>query len=172
MPARTDSENYNLPMLLAVLTISDRCSQGLQIDTAAPPSLRCSSSFGRKPKSGPASCPTTKTQLPASLKSSAPRTPPWSSPSAAPASARATAPPRQRVGSSTAKRPDSLKPCASMAPSAIHSHGSRAELPAFRDTTLIVNLPGSKRGAEESLASIAACSAMRFEVAGGGQTHP
>jgi molybdopterin biosynthesis enzyme MoaB len=37
---------------------------------------------------------------------------------------------------------------------------------------LIVNLPGSKRGAEESLASIAALLRHGIEIAGGGQVHP
>jgi len=38
--------------------------------------------------------------------------------------------------------------------------------------TLIVNLPGSKRGAEESLASIVALVRHGLEVAAGGQVHP
>jgi molybdopterin biosynthesis enzyme MoaB len=38
--------------------------------------------------------------------------------------------------------------------------------------TLIVNLPGSRRGAEESLASILALVGHGIEVAAGGQTHP
>jgi molybdopterin biosynthesis enzyme MoaB len=39
-------------------------------------------------------------------------------------------------------------------------------------STLIVNLPGSKRGAEESLASIVALVRHGLEVAAGGQVHP
>ena len=42
----------------------------------------------------------------------------------------------------------------------------------MRGSTLIVNLPGSKRGAEESLASILRLLRHGLEVAGGGQTHP
>jgi molybdopterin biosynthesis enzyme MoaB len=42
----------------------------------------------------------------------------------------------------------------------------------LRGSTLIVNLPGSKRGAEESLASILALLQHGIEVAAGGQTHP
>ena len=38
--------------------------------------------------------------------------------------------------------------------------------------TLIVNLPGSKRGAEESLASILPLLQHGIEVAAGGQRHP
>ena len=38
--------------------------------------------------------------------------------------------------------------------------------------TIIVNLPGSKRGAEESLAAILKLLKHGVDVAGGGQTHP
>lgn len=39
-------------------------------------------------------------------------------------------------------------------------------------TTLVVNLPGSKRGAEESFEAIAALLRHGLEVAAGGQRHP
>ena len=42
----------------------------------------------------------------------------------------------------------------------------------MRGKTLIVNLPGSRRGAEESLESIAKLLSHALEVAGGGQSHP
>jgi molybdenum cofactor synthesis domain-containing protein len=42
----------------------------------------------------------------------------------------------------------------------------------LRGTTLIVNLPGSRRGAEESLASILPLLRHALEIAAGGQTHP
>jgi len=42
----------------------------------------------------------------------------------------------------------------------------------LRGRTLIVNLPGSQRGAEESWMTIAALVRHGLEVAGGGQTHP
>ncbi|MGD0631961.1 MAG: MogA/MoaB family molybdenum cofactor biosynthesis protein [Terracidiphilus sp.] len=42
----------------------------------------------------------------------------------------------------------------------------------LKGTTLIVNLPGSKRGAEESLASILALVRHGIEIAAGGQAHP
>lgn len=42
----------------------------------------------------------------------------------------------------------------------------------LRERTLIVNLPGSKRGAEESLRSILILLKHGLEVAAGGQTHP
>jgi len=38
--------------------------------------------------------------------------------------------------------------------------------------TLIVNLPGSRRGAEEGLAAIVALLRHGIEVASGGQEHP
>lgn len=42
----------------------------------------------------------------------------------------------------------------------------------LRGSTLIVNLPGSKRGAEESLASIVKLLKHGMDVAAGGQRHP
>jgi len=42
----------------------------------------------------------------------------------------------------------------------------------LKGTTLIVNLPGSKRGAEESLATILPLLKHGIEVAAGGQRHP
>lgn len=42
----------------------------------------------------------------------------------------------------------------------------------MRRTTLIVNLPGSKRGAEESLSTILPLLKHGIEVAAGGQRHP
>jgi len=42
----------------------------------------------------------------------------------------------------------------------------------LRGATLIVNLPGSKRGAEESLVSILVLLRHALEVAGGVQNHP
>jgi len=42
----------------------------------------------------------------------------------------------------------------------------------LRENTLIVNLPGSQRGAEQSLASILVLIQHGLEVAAGGQSHP
>jgi molybdopterin adenylyltransferase len=42
----------------------------------------------------------------------------------------------------------------------------------LRGNSLIVNLPGSRRGAEESLQAIVALLRHALEVASGGQTHP
>jgi molybdenum cofactor synthesis domain-containing protein len=42
----------------------------------------------------------------------------------------------------------------------------------LRGNTLIVNLPGSKRGAEESLEAILPLLRHALEVAAGGQSHP
>jgi len=42
----------------------------------------------------------------------------------------------------------------------------------MRGATLIVNLPGSKRGAEESFEAIAPLLRHGLEVASGGQSHP
>ena len=42
----------------------------------------------------------------------------------------------------------------------------------LRGSTLIVNLPGSKRGAEESLVSILVLARHAIEMASGSQSHP
>lgn len=42
----------------------------------------------------------------------------------------------------------------------------------MRGNSLIVNLPGSRRGAEESLQAIVALLRHALEIASGGQTHP
>jgi molybdopterin biosynthesis enzyme MoaB len=42
----------------------------------------------------------------------------------------------------------------------------------MRGKTLIVNLPGSKRGAEESLTAILPLLVHGIEIAAGGQSHP
>ncbi|MGA9670751.1 MAG: molybdopterin-binding protein, partial [Terracidiphilus sp.] len=42
----------------------------------------------------------------------------------------------------------------------------------LKGSTLIVNLPGSQRGAEQSLASIIPLLKHGLEVAAGSQTHP
>lgn len=42
----------------------------------------------------------------------------------------------------------------------------------LKGSTLIVNLPGSRRGAEESLVSILDLIQHGLEVAAGGQAHP
>jgi molybdenum cofactor synthesis domain-containing protein len=42
----------------------------------------------------------------------------------------------------------------------------------LKGTTLIVNLPGSRRGAEQSLTSILALIRHGLEIAAGGQVHP
>ena len=48
---------------------------------------------------------------------------------------------------------------------------SRA-IAGLKGSTLIVNLPGSRRGAEESLESILTLVRHGLDVAAGGQTHP
>jgi molybdopterin biosynthesis enzyme MoaB len=42
----------------------------------------------------------------------------------------------------------------------------------LKGSTLIINLPGSERGAEESLNSILALVRHGMEIAAGGQNHP
>ncbi|MGA2538805.1 MAG: molybdopterin-binding protein, partial [Terracidiphilus sp.] len=63
---------------------------------------------------------------------------------------------------------------------AVRTHGASSNpyawlsrsVAGLRGSTLIVNLPGSLRGAEESLASILPLLKHGLEVVAGGQQHP
>ena len=159
-------------MLLCVLTVSDRCSQGLMTDTA-----------------GPAVADILRRQWPAALVANAlvpdkedeiiARLLEWSSMHA---SLILTVggtglSPRDRTPEATVRVLDRLVPGIA---EAMRSRGSEKNqfawlsrgIAGLRGATLIVNLPGSKRGAEESLESILPLLNHAIEVADGGQNHP
>ena len=85
--------------------------------------------------------------------------------------------PRDRTPEATVRILDRLVPGIS---EAMRARGSERNpfawlsrgVAGLRGGTLIVNLPGSKRGAEESLSPILPLLNHAIEVAGGGQTHP
>ena len=159
-------------MLLCVLTVSDRCSQGLMTDTA-----------------GPAVADILRRQWPAALVANAlvpdkedeiiARLLEWSSMHA---SLILTVggtglSPRDRTPEATVRVLDRLVPGIA---EAMRSRGSEKNqfawlsrgIAGLRGATLIVNLPGSKRGAEESLECILPLLNHAIEVADGGQNHP
>ena len=159
-------------MLLCVLTVSDRCSQGLMTDTA-----------------GPAVADILRRQWPAALVANAlvpdkedeiiARLLEWSSMHA---SLILTVggtglSPRDRTPEATVRVLDRLVPGIA---EAMRSRGSEKNqfawlsrgIAGLRGATLIVNLPGSKRGGEESLESILPLLNHAIEVADGGQNHP
>ncbi len=159
-------------MLLAVLTISDRCSQGLQIDTAGPAVVALLKQLWPEAETWTGLLPDDEDAIARQLEEL----------SAQNAALVVT------VGG-TGLGPRDLTPEATRrvihreAPGlaeAMRFHGAERNpfawlsrgVAGLRDSTLIVNLPGSKRGAEESLASIAALLRHALDVAGGGQTHP
>jgi molybdenum cofactor synthesis domain-containing protein len=159
-------------MLLAVLTISDRCSQGLLTDTAGP-------------------------AVAALLGQSWPEAEIWTGllPDDEDAIARQLEElstqgavlvltvggtglgPRDRTPEATRRVIDREAPGLA---EAMRFRGAERNqfawlsrgIAGLRGNTLIVNLPGSKRGAEESLASILPLLRHGLEVVAGGQSHP
>jgi molybdenum cofactor synthesis domain-containing protein len=159
-------------MLLAVLTISDRCSQGLQSDTAGPAVV-------------------------ALLKQNWPEAEVWIGllPDDEDSVARKLAElgaqgaalvltvggtglgPRDRTPEATRRVIDREAPGLA---EAMRFHGAERNpyawlsrgVAGLKGSTLIVNLPGSKRAAEESFAAAVALLRHGIEVAGGGQIHP
>ena len=158
-------------MLLAVLTISDRCSQGLLRDTAGPAvvALLRQQWPGAEIQTG--LLPDDEDAITAELEQL----------SGQGASLVLTAGgtglgPRDRTPEATRRVIDREAPGLA---EAMRAHGaalnpyawlSRA-VAGLKGTTLIVNLPGSQRGAEESLSSIIGLLKHGLEVAAGGQTH-
>jgi molybdenum cofactor synthesis domain-containing protein len=158
-------------MLLAVLTISDRCSQGLLQDTAGPAvvALLRQQWPGAEIQTG--LLPDDEDAIAAELEQL----------SGQGASLVLTAGgtglgPRDRTPEATRRVIDREAPGLA---EAMRAHGaalnpyawlSRA-VAGLKGCTLIVNLPGSQRGAEESLSSIIGLLKHGLEVAAGGQTH-
>jgi molybdopterin adenylyltransferase len=85
--------------------------------------------------------------------------------------------PRDRTPEATVRVLDRLVPGLS---EAMRARGSEKNefawlsrgIAGLRGSTVVVNLPGSNRGAEESLSSILSLLNHALEVAGGGQSHP
>jgi molybdenum cofactor synthesis domain-containing protein len=159
-------------MLLAVLTISDRCLQGTQIDTAGPAVVALLKQIWPEAEIWTGLLPDDEAAIARKLEELSARS------AALVLTVGGTGlGPRDRTPEATRQVIDREAPGLA---EAMRSHG--AELNPFawlsravaglRGSTLIVNLPGSKRGAEQSFASIAALLRHGTEVAGGGQTHP
>jgi len=159
-------------MLIAVLTASDRCSLGQMIDTAGPAVVAL---LGRQwPQAEVATdlVPDDENKIVEKLEKF----------SAQGATLILTAGgtglgPRDRTPEATRRVIDREAPGIA---EAMRSLGAASNPLAWlsrgvvglRGKTLIVNLPGSKRGAEESLMAILPLLAHGIEIAGGGQSHP
>jgi molybdopterin adenylyltransferase len=159
-------------MQFAVVTVSDRCSQGLMTDTAGPAAAAL---LQREwPQAGIRTelLPDDEDQIAAAIERLC----------AAGAALVITVGgtglgPRDRTPEATRRVLDREAPGLA---EAMRAHGARQNAYAWlsrgvaglRGASLIVNLPGSRRGAEESLASILPLLRHGLEVAAGGQSHP
>jgi molybdenum cofactor synthesis domain-containing protein len=159
-------------MLLAVLTISDRCSQGVQIDTAGPAVVVLLKQLWPDAEIWTGLLPDDEDSIARKLEEL----------SANSAALVLTVGgtglgPRDRTPEATRRVIHREAPGLA---EAMRAHGAEQNpyawlsrgVAGLRASTLIVNLPGSKRGAEESFASIATLLRHGIEVAAGGQTHP
>ena len=159
-------------MLFCVLTISDRCSQGLMIDTAGPAVVDLLRQHWPAAQVESALVPDDEDKIAAQLER-------WSAEgSALILTAGGTGmSERDRTPEATIRVLDRHAPGLA---EAMRSRGAESNpfawlsrgVAGLRGSTLIVNLPGSKRGAEESLISILVLLRHALEVAGGGQSHP
>ena len=159
-------------MLFCVLTVSDRCSQGLMTDTAGPAVVELLRRHWPAARVETALVPDDDDKIAAQLKE-------WSAQGAALIlTAGGTGmSPRDRTPEATLSVLDRLAPGLS---EAMRVRGAESNpfswlsrgVSGLRGSTLIVNLPGSRRGAEESLVSILMLLRHALEVAEGGQDHP
>jgi molybdopterin adenylyltransferase len=159
-------------MLMCVLTVSDRCSQGLMADTAGPAVADLLRRHWPAAQVETALLPDDEEKIATQLKE-------WSANGAALIlTAGGTGlSPRDRTPEATLRVLDRLAPGLS---EAIRAQGAEKNkfswlsrgVSGLRGSTLIVNLPGSKRGAEESLDTILTLLRHALEVAGGSQSHP
>ena len=159
-------------MLLAVLTISDRCSQGMQIDTAGPAVVALLKQLWPEAEFWAGLLPDDEDAIARKLEELSAQS------AALVLTVGGTGlSPRDRTPEATRRVIDREAPGLA---EAMRFHGAERNpfawlsrgVAGLRGSTLIVNLPGSKRGAEESFASIAALLPHGIEVAGGGQIHP
>jgi molybdenum cofactor synthesis domain-containing protein len=159
-------------MLLAVVTISDRCSRGEMTDTAGPAVVALLREHWRQAEIATALLPDDEDAIAAELLSLC----------GAGAALVLTAGgtglgPRDRTPEATRRIIDREAPGLAEAMRAEGAKSNRFAwlsrgVAGLKGTTLIVNLPGSKRGAEESLLSILALLNHGIEVAAGSHTHP
>lgn len=161
-----------MSMLLAVLTVSDRCSQGLMTDTAGPAVVDLLRREWPAAQIDTGIVPDNEDTITARLLE-------WTSiGTALILTVGGTGlSPRDRTPEATLHVIDRYVPGLA---EAMRSRGSESNMFAWlsrgiagmRGRSLIVNLPGSKRGAEESLAAILPLLRHAIDVAAGGQNHP
>jgi molybdopterin adenylyltransferase len=159
-------------MRVAVLTISDRCSQGLLTDTAGPAVVALLRNEWRDTEIITLLLPDDEDAIAAALEKLS-----QEAVSLVLTVGGTGFGPRDRTPEATRRVIDreapglaeAIRSCsAGQNPYAWLSRG----VAGLKSSTLIVNLPGSQRGAEESLASILKLLRHGLEIAGGGQVHP
>jgi len=159
-------------MRLAVLTISDRCSRGEMTDTAGPAVVALLRQQWPDAEIATALLPDEEDAIASELRRLC------EGGAALVLTAGGTGlGPRDRTPEATLRVIDREAPGLA---EAMRSQGSLSNKYAWlsravaglRGNSIIVNLPGSKRGAEESLASILPLLKHGIEVAAGGQRHP
>jgi molybdenum cofactor synthesis domain-containing protein len=160
-----------IDMMLAVLTISDRCSQGVQEDTAGPAVAALLKQHWAATEIWTGLLPDDEDAIAEKLRELSDQG------AALVLTVGGTGlGPRDRTPEATRRVIDREAPGLA---EAMRARGAERNeyawlsrgVAGLRGSTLIVNLPGSKRGAEESLASIVPLLRHGLEVAGGGQTH-
>jgi molybdenum cofactor synthesis domain-containing protein len=159
-------------MLLAVLTISDRCSQGLLEDTAGPAVVALMRQHWESAKIRTGLLPDDEDAIAATLEQLSRED------AALVLTVGGTGlGPRDRTPEATRRVIDREAPGLA---EAMRSRGAERNpfawlsrgVAGLKGSTLIVNLPGSQRGAVESLDSILVLVKHGLEIAAGGQTHP
>jgi molybdenum cofactor synthesis domain-containing protein len=159
-------------MLLAVVTISDRCSQGLLEDTAGPAAVALLRQQWPDAEIATALLPDDEDAIVGKLGEICAQG------AALVVTAGGTGMgPRDRTPEATRRVIDREAPGLA---EAMRSLGAASNpyawlsrgVAGLKGKTLIVNLPGSRRGAEESLGSILALLRHGMDVADGGQQHP
>jgi molybdenum cofactor synthesis domain-containing protein len=159
-------------MLLAVLTISDRCSQGLMTDTAGPAVVGLLKSHWPDAQIRTGLLPDEETVIASELERLS------SEGAALVLTVGGTGlSPRDRTPEATRRVIDREAPGFA---EAMRAQGAKANpfawlsraVAGLKGSTLIVNLPGSQRGAEESLSTIVPLLKHGIEVAAGAQNHP
>ena len=159
-------------MLIAVLTVSDRCSQGLQTDTAGPATVALLEVNWPEAVIESALLPDDEDAIATWLAKACKR-----GTRLAITVGGTGMGPRDRTPEATRRIIDREAPGLA---EAMRSNGARSNqfawlsrgVAGLSKNTLIVNLPGSKRGATESLESILPLLKHAVDVAVGGQSHP
>jgi molybdopterin adenylyltransferase len=159
-------------MRLAVLTISDRCSQGLLEDTAGPAVVRILEQEWSQAEILARTLPDDEDAIAAELQELS------NAGTALVLTVGGTGlGPRDRTPEATRRAIDREAPGLA---EAMRSQGAARNpyawlsrgVSGLKGATLIINLPGSLRGAEQSLTSILALVRHGLEIVAGGQVHP